>query len=97
MYIVSRVENLRNNKVKGLTLLGNVSSPMFYHEPLWTKTDTIRSEDIPKLAIVGDYWDEHTLATSLANNYRMHIKICKASFIHLKLEKNNPSFFHEIV
>ena len=97
MYIVFYIQNLRTNKVKGLTLLGNVSSPMFYHEPLWTKTETIRTEDIPKLDIIGDYWDEHTLATSLANNYRMHRKICKASFIHLKLEKNNPSLFHEIV
>ena len=97
MYIVSCIQNLRTNKVKGLTLLGNVNSPMFYHEPLWTKTETIRTEDIPKLVIIGDYWDEHSLATSLTNNYRMHRKICKASFILLKLEKNNPSLFHEIV
>ena len=39
---------------------------MYYHEPLRTKQVHIGTEDKTTLAMIGDYWDDHTVVEIVA-------------------------------
>jgi hypothetical protein len=61
----------------------DTSSPMYYHEPLQTKSISIGIEEELKLLVIGDYWVEHAVAKIVALLYK-YANLFPRSFTEMK-------------